>query len=173
MSKSQRVAYLIGFSAPPVLQLDELVRLLAAKNWDTYVILSPTAATWVDVKMLARTSGHPVRVEPRSPNDQDPLPPAETVIAAPITFNSINKWAMGVSDTLALGLLNESLGLDVRITVAPYVKAALRLHPAYGQSIRLLTSAGARILDPCEIVKQPKSGPATTDWVKLLPRHET
>jgi hypothetical protein len=51
-----------GIAAPPVLQLDEFLRLLNASSWDSYVILSPMAATRVDVDMLAAVSGHPVRV---------------------------------------------------------------------------------------------------------------
>jgi phosphopantothenoylcysteine synthetase/decarboxylase len=166
---TRRVAHLIGFSAPPVLRLDEFIRLLASEDWDTYVILSPTAATWVDKKLLAQISGHPVRVEPRMPHEQDPLPPAEAVIAAPITFNSLNKFAMGISDTLALGLLNESLGLDSSVTLAPCVKAALRRHPVYQQSVRRLSSAGATILNSFDTVEQAVSSSTRTDWSQVLP----
>lgn len=170
MSTPRRVAYLIAFSAPPVLQLDNFVRSLLSDGWDPYVILSPTAAIWVDVELLARASGHPVRVEPRLPHEQDPLPPADTVIAAPITFNSLNKCAMGISDTLALGLLNESLGLEVDVTIAPCVKAALRHHPAYEQSIRILTGAGAKCLNPVEITTLTDSGSVAMNWNLAYPR---
>lgn len=169
MSHRRVVAYLIGFSAPPVLHLDEFVRLLASERWDTYVILSPTAATWVDLSALAEISGHPVRVEPRLPHEQDPLPPAETVIAAPITFNSLNKWAMGISDTLALGLLNEALGLGMSMTTAPCIKNALQFHPAYKQSVRILSSIGVTVLDPSDTVEQTETGSATMDWTQILP----
>lgn len=153
-----------------MLHLDEFVPLPASEGWDTHVILSPTAATWVDLQMLARISSHPVRVQPRLPHEQDPLPPADAVIAAPITFNSINSWAAGMSDTLALGILNESLGLGVNLTVAPCVKAALRLHPAYERSVRLLASAGAILLDPDEISTLAASGLATMNWNLVYPR---
>jgi hypothetical protein len=36
------------------------------------------------------------------------VPEADAVLAAPLTFNTINKWAAGISDTLALGLLSSS-----------------------------------------------------------------
>jgi hypothetical protein len=29
------------------------------------------------------------------------------VLVAPVTFNTVNQWAAGINDTLALGLLNE------------------------------------------------------------------
>jgi hypothetical protein len=35
------------------------------------------------------------------------------VVVAPATFNTINKWALGIIDTLVLGILNEALGLGL------------------------------------------------------------
>jgi phosphopantothenoylcysteine decarboxylase len=58
-----------------------------------------------------------VRVHPRLPTELDLLPDAEAVLAAPLTFNTINRWAAGISDTLALGLVNESLGSALPIVL--------------------------------------------------------
>src|SRR5581483_10240388 len=129
-----------GFSAPPVLHLADFLGLLQDEGWDTYLILSPTAASWVDLDALAETSGHPVRVEPRRPPEPDPLPLADAVIAAPMTFNSLNKWAAGISDTLASGLLNEALGLELPVVAALCVKDPLRRHPAYSANVERLKS---------------------------------
>lgn len=170
MSEGRRVAYVIAFSAPPVLQLDEFVELLQARDWDPYVILSPTAATWVNIGHLAEVSGHFVRVEPRRPSQSDPLPPADAMITAPLTFNSLNKWATGISDTLALGLLNEGLGLDLPITAAPCIKGALQRHPAYRANIDRLTVAGVHVLNPKEIVCRTESGAVIFDWSAALPK---
>src|SRR5215510_10655650 len=60
----------------------------------------------------------------------DVLPPATAFAAAPATFNTINKWAAGISDTLALGLLNEAIGLGLPIVAVPWPNAALARHPA-------------------------------------------
>src|SRR5438034_5108813 len=84
-----------------------------------------------DAERLAELTSTPVRIHPRRPDEQDPLPPAHAVLAAPLTFNSINKWAAGISDTLALGLLNELLVDGPPIVAVPWAKAALRAHPAY------------------------------------------
>lgn len=169
MTGPRQVAYVIACSAPPVLDLPRFLGLLAERGWDPHVILSPTAATWVDVDALAKASEHPVRVEPRTPADQDPLPPADAVIVAPLTFNSLNKWAAGISDTLALGLLNETLGLGLPIVAAPCIKEALRRHPAYPRSVELLRSAGATVLDPDGVVVRTADGPPTLDWRLVLP----
>lgn len=75
-----------------------------------------------------------------------------------------------MNDTLALGILNESLGLGVNLTVAPCVKAALRIHPAYRRSVRLLASSGATFLDPDEISTLTASGLVTMNWELVHPR---
>lgn len=169
MTERRRVAYIIGFSAPPVLHLARFLHLLQERDWDTYVILSPTAASWVDVDALAEIAGHPVRVAPRRPQDLDPLPPADAVIAAPLTFNSLNKWAAGISDTLALGLLNEALGLDLSVIAALCVKDELRRHPAYAENVRRVLSAGATILEPSDTKLRPGPAATTFDWLSIVP----
>jgi hypothetical protein len=55
-------------------------------------------------------TGHPVRSEYKEPGEPDVLPPADAMIAAPVTCNSLAKWAAGISDTLPLGLLVEAVG---------------------------------------------------------------
>ena len=54
LTDARRVAYVIGFSAPPVLHLHDFIALLRERDWDPYVILSPTAATWVDIDLSER-----------------------------------------------------------------------------------------------------------------------
>ena len=90
------------------------------------------------------------------------------MIAAPLTFNSLNKWAAGISDSLALGLLNEALGLGLPITVAPCIKEALRKHPAYRASASLLASVGVNILEPKTIMAHSGRRGVTIDWYAIL-----
>lgn len=54
------------------------------------------------------------------------------------TFNTVNKWAAGISDTLALGILCESYGMGIPTAVLPYVNSAQAAHPAYRQSLERL-----------------------------------
>ncbi len=46
----------------------------------------------------------------RGPDEAQAEPRGDAVLVVPATFNTINKWAAGMNDTLALGLLNEALG---------------------------------------------------------------
>jgi phosphopantothenoylcysteine decarboxylase len=168
VTAARPVVYVLAFSAPPLLHLQDFIALLRDEGWDPYVVLSPTAATWVDTNLLSSVSGHPVRVEPRTPAEQDPLPPAAAIVAAPLTFNSLNKWAAGISDTLALGLLNEAIGIGLPITAALCIKSELQRHPAYKVSWQVLERAGVNVLDPTAIVVRSETGGANFDWGATL-----
>ena len=141
------VLYWIMCAAPPVQDWKEAARQLQEDRWDLYAIPTQTAASWIDLDDLAQVTGHVVRTRPRLPHETDELPPAGAVLVAPATFNTLNQWAVGINDTLALGLLNELLGLEVPIVVAMYCKAALASHPAYRPNITRLEQAGAMILE--------------------------
>jgi phosphopantothenoylcysteine synthetase/decarboxylase len=88
-----------------------------------------------------------VRSRPRRLDEVDSTPPADAVFLAPATFNTLNKWAGGINDSLALGLLNELMGFDVPIVVAPDCKAPLASHPTYQANLEVLRDAGVSILD--------------------------
>ncbi|MGH3813712.1 MAG: flavoprotein, partial [Pseudonocardiaceae bacterium] len=72
--------------------------------------------------------------------------------AVPATFNTINKWAAGISDTFALGILNEAIGLELPIVVAPYAKASLAAHPAFNENLEKLHRWGVHVL-PNEVIR--------------------
>jgi phosphopantothenoylcysteine synthetase/decarboxylase len=81
------------------------------------------------------------------PDESDVLPAADAMLVAPATFNTLNQWAAGINDSLAVGLLNELFGLQVPIVVAMYCKAALAAHPAFRRNVTLLQQAGAVVLE--------------------------
>ncbi|WP_246281607.1 flavoprotein [Fodinicola acaciae] len=162
------VVYVIASAAPPVLDLQTLVALLHERGWRVCIILTPTAATWVNVPELEAATSSPVRVTPRLPQEQDPLPEASAVLVAPATFNLINKWAVGISDNLALGLLNELLGVGLPIVVAPCAKPALRSHPNYAGNLKLLSTAGARFVDSDAVSVRPDGGLLNFEWPAIV-----
>ena len=139
-----RVLHLVVCAASPARAIQELVDLVQQDGWDVWVIPTPVAATWIDEVDLAVQTGHPVRSYLRHPDDPSTIPPADAVAVVPATFNTINKWAAGISDTFALGVLNEALGLGLPIVVFPYAKAPLTIHPAFDRSLDLLDGCGVR-----------------------------
>lgn len=141
-----KTIYLIASAAPPVLTIQRGINTFKGAGWTPCLILTPMAATWVDTDALADLCDGLIRIHPRRPQENDPLPPADAILAAPVTFNTLNKWAAGISDTLALGLLNEALGQDLPVTAVPCVKGTLQRHPAYGNGVQLLRDLGVDLI---------------------------
>lgn len=157
----------IGCAAPPVIQLPEFIRLCRTRGWSPSIILSPTASTWFDRGRLSEEVGCPVRVEPRTPSEpKKDATPIDAAVLAPATFNTINKWAAGIADTLALATLAELLGSGVPTLVAPCAKPTLRRHPAFRASIVRLTDLGVAFMDLPE-VRNPV-GLLEFDWKPLM-----
>jgi phosphopantothenoylcysteine synthetase/decarboxylase len=71
------------------------------------------------------------------------------VLACPLTFNSVNKFAHGHADNFAIGLLCEMLGYGVPVVVVPHCKPQLASHVAFAASLEVLRGMGVRVLfDP-------------------------
>lgn len=164
----QPVLYVVVSGAAPARELPTFVSALAAAGWDTCVITTPEGARFFDVAAIAGLTGHPVRTSFKDPDAPDVLPPADAFAAAPATFNTINKWAAGISDTLALGLLNEAVGLGLPIVTVPWPNAPLARHPAFGRSIATLRQCGITvILDPERLPGAAPSGQDRFPWEDL------
>ena len=164
---SGRVLYLIVCAAPPAAAIADLVGLIQQVGWAVCVIPTPRAASWLDADALVSRTGFPVRHDYRSASDDEPLPKPDAIALVPATFNTINKWAAGVSDTFALGILNEAIGLRMPVVVAPYAKSSLTAHPVFAESLSRLRLWGATVLPKEAIRQMPGSvkpdGPAF-DW---------
>jgi phosphopantothenoylcysteine synthetase/decarboxylase len=127
---------------------------------------------FLDAEALATLTGHPVRSDYKRPEEPDVLPPPDAMVVAPATFNTINKLAAGISDTLALGLLNEAIGAGLPIVAVPFPNQMLSRHPAFKASIATLRSWGVRLVyDPDQFLlpvpNQGESGNALFSWKAL------
>ncbi len=162
------VLYLVVSGAAPASDLPQVIAALTA-DWDTCVITTPEGARFFDPQQIAELTGHPVRTSFKDPDAPDVLPPADVFAAAPATFNTINKWAAGISDTLALGLLNEAIGLGLPIVAVPWPNEPLALHPAFGRSVATLQSCGITvILDLARLPGRDGAAAARFPWAALL-----
>lgn len=149
MSEQQkkRVMYIISCGTPVAQRLYNLVPLLQSEGWETCVVLTPMATRFVDGERLHQLTRHPVYSEYKGAEDFDDLPRADAAIIFPMTFNTLNKWAAGISDTLALGLLCRLTGLKVPMLGIPIVRegGGLDTHPAFASSLHLLRGRGVHI----------------------------
>jgi phosphopantothenoylcysteine synthetase/decarboxylase len=108
-------------------------------------------ASVLDVEAITQETGH----EPRRQwsGRSSGWPPADAIVVAPATINTVNKIAAGITDTWAVNVVVECMGLDVPIVIAPNVNPALGRHPRFRQNISELRSWGLTVLwehDPTE-----------------------
>jgi phosphopantothenoylcysteine synthetase/decarboxylase len=147
-SASRGVLYVITCASASAPRIPRFVTQAQAARWDVCVILTPQATQFVDGAVLAHLTGHPVRSGYKHPEEPDVLPRADAVIALPATFNTLNKWALGISDTLALGILCEYTGKGIPVIAVPGVTTAsgLDTYPAFLRSLRMLRRYGVCVL---------------------------
>ncbi|MEV0230327.1 flavoprotein [Nonomuraea sp. NPDC050786] len=158
------IVYVIACAAPAAREVHHLVPLAQAAGWQVHVVTTPMGERFVDVAGLERLTGDLVRSTYRMPQDPKGLPPADAVIVAPATFNTINKWANGIADTFAVGLLCEVMGFGVPILAVPLLKEALAQHLAFQRSLDMLREMGVRVLfDPAA---PPKS--RMPSWERIM-----
>ncbi|MEV4612515.1 flavoprotein [Kitasatospora sp. NPDC049258] len=146
----------------------ELIDAAQGEGWQVGVVATPTALGFFDRPAVEQRTGHPVRSALRRPGEPKPLPPADAVLAAPATFNTVNKWAAGISDTLALGILCEAPGLGTPTAVQPCLNAAQAAHPAYRASLAVLRSMGVLIGSQPPMGGKEIGGRDTFDWTGPL-----
>jgi len=140
-----RVLSVIVCGAGAATAIGTLVHLAHERGWTVQVIATPAALGFFDPAAIEKATGNPVRSQyspPGAPRSQIP----HAIIVAPATYNTINKWALGISDTYALGVLAETTGLDVPIVVLPFVNTALASRPPFRHSVESLRAEGVRIL---------------------------
>jgi hypothetical protein len=115
------------------------------RGWTVQVIATPAALEFFDQATIEQLTGSPVRSQsskPGSPRSRIP----DAIIVAPATYNTVNKWAQGTSDTYALGILAEMTGMDTPIVVLPFVNSALANRVAFRRSVETLRSEGVHVI---------------------------
>ena len=168
-----KVLYVIACAAPPAKQVDKLIRLAQGDGWDTCLIATPAALAFFDSPTITGLTSHSVRSQYKEPDAPDVLPPPDAVIVAPATVNTINKWAAGICDTLALGILVEAIGKRLPIVALPSTNQAHAAHPALTENIGKLRSWGVSVLFGMHVhpLAEPGAGdsdPGTFPWAATL-----
>jgi phosphopantothenoylcysteine synthetase/decarboxylase len=144
-STEERVLSIIVCGAGPAVEIATFVKLAIARGWTVQVIATPAAIEFFDQGAIEALTATPVRSQySASGSPRSKIPDA--IAVAPATYNTINKWALGISDTYALGVLAEQTGLGVPIVVLPFVNAALAGRAPFRQSVKSLRAEGVSIL---------------------------
>lgn len=145
MTADGRVLAVVVCGAGPATAIGTLVTLARDRGWTVQVIATPAALEFFDRPAIETLTGHPVRSRYAKPGAPRSLIP-DAVLVAPATYNTINKWALGISDTYALGVLAETTGMGVPTIVLPFVNSALAGRPPFRGSVESLRAEGVRIL---------------------------
>ncbi|MEU4422438.1 flavoprotein [Actinoplanes sp. NPDC024001] len=145
MNSAGKLLSVIVCAAGPAGEAGRLVTLAQDDGWTVQIIATPPALDFIDAAALEKQTGRPVRSRYRTPGEPK-SPRADAIIVAPATYNTINKFAQGISDTYALGLLAEAPGLGIPVVVLPFVNSALAARTAFRRSVEQLRSEGVRVL---------------------------
>ncbi|MFI2203949.1 flavoprotein [Streptomyces sp. NPDC020192] len=137
--------YVVVCAAGVAGDVGRLITAAQERHWGAGVVATPQGLGFLDVEAIEAQTGYPIRSAWRTPGEARPLPPAGAIAVAPATFNTVNKWAAGISDTLALGILCEAYGMGIPTAVLPYLNSAQAAHPAYRRSADQLCEMGVLI----------------------------
>jgi phosphopantothenoylcysteine synthetase/decarboxylase len=140
------VLYLVTSGAPAPEGIPELVTQCHSAGWRVLVFTTPSGTKFLDLPALEQLTGEPVRTDHRTPGEAKSLPQADALLACPLSFNSVNKFAHGHADNLAIGLLCELTGSGVPVVVVPHCKPQLAVHHAFLASIAALRDMGVDVL---------------------------
>ncbi|GHI03681.1 flavoprotein [Streptomyces cellostaticus] len=161
--------YVVVCAAGIAVHVTRLIDAALERDWEVGVIATPVAMNgFFDTAAVEARTGRPIRSAWRSPADPRPFPPPDAVVVAPATFNTVNKWAAGLADTLAVGTLCEAAGLGVPIAVLPCVADALAAHPAYQDSLVRLRGMGVRFGEPYSGLPEEDGGRPEFPWERAL-----
>lgn len=160
----RRLLYAVVCGAGPACRVDRLVRQAQHRGWEVQVIATPAALDFINPDALQAQTGNPVRSAYRKPGELRSRP-ADAIIVAPATYNTINKLAAGISDTYALGVLAETIGMGVPVVVMPFVNTALASRSPFLRSIEQLRAEGVQVLLGPDGVQphEPHTGDALLD----------
>ncbi|WP_395574793.1 flavoprotein [Streptomyces sp. BK79] len=161
--------YVVVCAAGVAAGVDELITAAQERGWEAGVFATPVAMDgFFDVAAVEARTGRVVRSAWRRPGDPRPFPAPDAVVVAPATFNTVNKWAAGLADTLAVATLCEACGLGVPVAVLPCVADALASHPAYRESLARLSAMGVRFGDPYAGQEQQGGTGPEFGWERAL-----
>jgi phosphopantothenoylcysteine synthetase/decarboxylase len=142
-----RVLYVVVCGAGPAGEIGKLVDLAQADGWDVHLIATPAGRDFLDITALEALTGHAVRSAYRDPGQPRlRTPPADAIIVAPATYNTMCKLAYGIADNYALGVLAECIGIGVPVTVLPFINSALAGRRPLVAAVTVLREEGVRVL---------------------------
>jgi phosphopantothenoylcysteine synthetase/decarboxylase len=153
------VVYLVLSGTTTSARCPELLRRLVGLGFPTIITIpTPNASRVIAPRDLADVEG--VRlVESYFDVAIRPRPPRGVVLFAPCSFNSLNKLAHGIADSLALSVVAEAIGRGTPVIVGPSLNQPLLDHPEAQASLQRLPNLGVTIVPPVDEGEGPRLAP--------------
>ena len=154
------VVYLVLSGTSTASRCPELLRGLIGLGFSTVIAIpTPNASRVVAPRDLADVEGVQV-VESYFDLAIRPRPPRGVVLFAPCSFNSLNKLAHGIADSLALSVVAEAIGRGTPVIVGPSLNQPLLDHPVAQESLRTLPTWRVTIVPPVDEGEGPRLAPS-------------
>jgi phosphopantothenoylcysteine synthetase/decarboxylase len=151
-----------------------LIDAAVSRGWSVDVTATGNGLDFVDAEEIARASGKPVRITYTfAPDRSRTSPPADAMIVAPATYNTVNKLACGIADNYALSSMAQAIGRGVPTVIVPAVNTALAARLPFRRSVEDLRGEGVRVVfgpaDGWEPLPPGENGdPARFPWLRSL-----
>src|SRR5690242_14885473 len=154
------VAYLLLSGTTTAARGPELLRGLVGLGFSTVIAIpTPNAARVIAPRELADIEGAQV-VQSYFDLAIRPRPPRGVVLFAPCSFNSLNKLAHGIADSLALSVVAEAIGRGTPVIAGPSLNTPLLNHPEARASLDRLLAWGVTIVPPVDEGEGPRLAPS-------------
>ncbi len=153
------LAYLVLSGTTTAARGPELARGLLALGFSSVIAIpTPNASRVLAPRELADIAGVQV-VESYFDLGIRPRPPRGVVVFAPCSFNSLNKLAHGIADSLALSVVAEAIGRGTPVIVGPSLNQPLLDHPIARASLRTLPTWNVTVVAPVDAGDGPRLAP--------------
>jgi phosphopantothenoylcysteine synthetase/decarboxylase len=153
------VAYLIYSGTTTAARTPDIVRGLLALGFPTVIAIpTPNASRVIAPRELADIAGVHL-VQSYFDAVIRPRPPRGVLLFAPCSFNSLNKLAAGIADTLALSVAAEAIGRRTPVIVGPSLNQPLLDHPAAQSSLQTLATWGVTVVPQQDTGQGPRLAP--------------
>jgi len=120
----------------------KLMRELRRHGAELTTFLTPSATRFITELSLAWASQGPVIREAGA--DVDHLDHFDIAVIAPLTLNTLSKFALGLTDSAVALMVAGQLGRGGKVAVVPAMNAQLQNHPLYGTYRALLEKWGVQ-----------------------------
>jgi phosphopantothenoylcysteine synthetase/decarboxylase len=159
MAERFDVVYLVLSGTTTAARCPEILRGLVGLGYSTVMALpTPNASRTIAPRDLADVEGVQV-VQSYFDLAIRPRPPRGVVLFAPCSFNSLNKLAHGIADSLALSVVAEAIGRGTPVIVGPSLNQPLLDHPQAQASLKTLPTWGVTVVPMVDEGEGPRLAP--------------